>query len=202
MCFLFCRVGKKTASREVGIFFFFFLISFFYKLECTGEKGKISFENMKKKKFQSALFSPLGRRTGNNFLFKGGLSSRLLHSEFRVPTAQGKQGKWPKKFPVRENTGNLEILSKNKENKGNFVNTGKTQGILLPQVVNVLILKVKDIVIVGAKKCIIYFSRSWIGLPSQFCVCNTHKLCKLAQGKFGVGPGKHRDFEIQFEWVP
>ena len=25
------------------------------------------------KKFQSALFSPLGRWTGNNFLFKGGL---------------------------------------------------------------------------------------------------------------------------------
>ena len=28
---------------------------------------------MKKKKFQSALFSQLGRWTGNNFLFKGGL---------------------------------------------------------------------------------------------------------------------------------
>ena len=67
----------------------------------------------------------------------------------RVPTAQGKQGKWPKKFPVRENTGNLEIMSKHRE----FCqNTGKTQGILLPQVVNVLILKVKDIAIVAAKK--------------------------------------------------
>ena len=29
------RVGKKTASREVGIFFFS-LISIFFKLECTG----------------------------------------------------------------------------------------------------------------------------------------------------------------------
>ena len=28
-----------------------------------------------------------------------------------------------------------------------------------------------------------FFSRSWIGLPGQFCVCNSHKLCKLAQGK-------------------
>ena len=27
-----------------------------------------------------------------------------------VPTAQRKQGKWPKELPVRENTGNLEIL--------------------------------------------------------------------------------------------
>ena len=25
------------------------------------------------------------------------------------------QGKWPKKFPVRENTGNLEILPKHRE---------------------------------------------------------------------------------------
>ena len=33
----------------------------------------------------------------------------------RVPTAQGKQGKWPKKIPVRENTGNLEILPKHRE---------------------------------------------------------------------------------------
>ena len=73
------------------------------------------------------------------------------------------------------------------------------QGILFAQVV-----KVKDIAIVGANKSI--FSRSWIGLPSQFCVCNTHKLCKLAQGKFAVEQGKHREntgnLKIQFEWVP
>ena len=30
------------------------------------------------KKFQSALFSPLGRWTGNNFLFEGGLRPSLL----------------------------------------------------------------------------------------------------------------------------
>ena len=35
------RVGKKTASREVGIFFFFFFPNFmFYKLECTGGGGE------------------------------------------------------------------------------------------------------------------------------------------------------------------
>ena len=77
---------------------------------------------------------------------------------------------------------------------GFCLNTGKTQGILLAQVVNVLILKVKDIAIVAAKK-IHFFSRSWIGLPSQFCVCNTRKLCKLAPGKFAVGQGKHKEFE-------
>ena len=54
----------------------------------------------------------------------------------------GKTGKMAKKIPVRENTGNLEILSKHREFS---LNTGKTQGILLAQVVNVLILKVKDI---------------------------------------------------------
>ena len=38
-------------------------------------------------------------------------------------------------------------------------------------------------------------SCSWISLPSQFCVCNSHKSRKLAQGKFAIGQGKHREFE-------
>ena len=45
------RVGGKIASREVGIFFFF-LISIFFKLECTGGKVKKKenfFEKMEKK---------------------------------------------------------------------------------------------------------------------------------------------------------
>ena len=60
-----------------------------------------------------------------------------------------------------------------------------------------LILKEKDIGIFAAKKNP-FFSRNWIGLPSlpsQFCICNTHKLCKLAQGQYAVGQGKHREFE-------
>ena len=100
-------------------------------------------------------------------------------------------GKTENRENVKENTGNFEILPKHREF---YLNTGKTQGILLGQVVNVLILKVKDIAIVAAKVAI-FFSRSWIGLPSQFCVCNSHKLCKLAQGKFVVRQGKHREFE-------
>ena len=63
-------------------------------------------------------------------------------------------------------TGNLEILSKHREF---CLNTGNF---------------VRSI-----------FSGSWIGLPSQFCVCNTHTLCKLAQGKFAAGQGKHKEFE-------
>ena len=69
----------------------------------------------------------------------------------RVPTAQGKRKMAPKKFPVRENTRNLEILSKHREF---CLNTGKTQGIVskhrdffFSQVVKALILKVKDIAI-------------------------------------------------------
>ena len=108
-----------------------------------------------------------------------------------------------------QNTGNFVktqgILSKHREfcqNTGNFV---KTQGILLAQVVNALILKVKDIAVFAAKKNH-FFPRSWIGLPSQFCVCNSHNLWKLAQGKFAVGQGKNREntrnLKKQFEWVP
>ena len=33
----------------------------------------------------------------------------------RIPTAQGKQGKWQKKLMVIENTGNLEVWTKQRE---------------------------------------------------------------------------------------
>ena len=73
----------------------------------------------------------------------------------------------------------------------------KTQGILIAQLVNSLILKVKDIVIFAVKISI--FSQKLDRSASQFCVCNSHKLCKLAQGRFAVGQGnklrKHREFE-------
>ena len=68
----------------------------------------------------------------------------------------------------------------------------KTQGILFAQGVNSLILKVKNIAIFAAIIC--FLIRSWICLPSQFFVCNSHKSCRLAQGKFAVEQGKHREF--------
>ena len=40
-----------------------------------------------------------------------------------------------------------------------------------------------------------FFGGSWISLPSQFCVCNSHKSRKLTQGKFSVGQGKLRECE-------
>ena len=116
-------------------------------------------------------------------------SFRKLLKQDQGTNVTGKTGKMAKNKFVRENTGNLEILSKHREF---CLNKGKTQGILLAQIVNVLILNVKDIAIFAAKK-IHFFSRSWIGLPSQFCVCNTHKVSKL--GKFVVGQGKHKEFE-------
>ena len=67
----------------------------------------------------------------------------------------------------------------------------KTQGIWLAQVVNSLILKVKDISIFAAN--ISNFFSKWISLPSQFCVCNSHKSRKLAQGKFAIAQGKYRE---------
>ena len=35
-----------------------------------------------------------------------------MHPIIRVPTAQGKQEKWPNKICVRQNTGNLKISKK------------------------------------------------------------------------------------------
>ena len=55
-----CRLGGKTASREVGIFLFFPNF-FFYKLECTGGTTK------DKKKFQLAFLAHFG--TGQETTF-------------------------------------------------------------------------------------------------------------------------------------
>ena len=100
---------------------------------------------------------------------------------FRVPTAQGKQGKWPKESLSGKTQGIWKFCQ----------NTGKTQGIWFAQVVNSLMLKVKDISVFAAKISL-FFRRIW---KRQFCVCNSHKPRKLAQGKFTVKQGKHREFE-------
>ena len=55
----------------------------------------------------------------------------------RVPTAQGKQEKWPKK----------SLSGKHRK----FGNSAKTQGIWFAEVVNSQILKVKDISILAVK---------------------------------------------------
>ena len=99
-------------------------------------------------------------------------------SDYRVPT--GKTGKMAKIIPCQ---------GKHRE----FGNFAKTQEILFAQVVNSLVLKVKGIVIIALKSPISF--RGWICLPSQFCVCNSHKSHTLAQGRFAVGQGKHREYE-------
>ena len=74
----------------------------------------------------------------------------------RVPTAQGKQGKWPKIFPVRENREFGNFVKTQGKHREFLLNTGKTQGILSAQVVNVLILKVNDIAMVAPKNPIFF----------------------------------------------
>ena len=84
------------------------------------------------------------------------LSGYPLHRENRV--------NGQKKIPVRENR--------------EFENFAKTQGIWSAQVENSLILNVKDILIFVTK--ISKKNGSLISLPSQFCVCYSHKSHKLA----------------------
>ena len=95
----------------------------------------------------------------------------------------GKTGKIAQRIPCQGKHREFE----------NCQNTGKTQGIWFAQVVKSLILKVKDILKIGAK--ISQKNLCLKSLPIQFCVCNSHKSRKLAQGKFAVGQGKHREFE-------
>ena len=56
---------------------------------------------------------------------------KWVYISYRVSTTRGKQGKWPKRNPCQ---------GKHRE----FRSFAKTQGILFAQVVNSLILKVKD----------------------------------------------------------
>ena len=76
------------------------------------------------------------------------------------------------------------ILSKHRENTGNFVSSS---------------CKCSDSKSKGycdsCQKKNPFFSGSRIGLPS-------HTLCKLAQGKCVAGQGKHREFENTIDWVP
>ena len=76
---------------------------------------------------------------------------------FQCTHGTGKTGKMAKKIPCqgkhREFGNVVKIQGKHREL---CLNTGKTQGILLAQVVNVLILKVKDIATIAAKKSIFF----------------------------------------------
>ena len=95
-----------------------------------------------------------------------------------------------KKIPVRENTGNLEILSKHREF---YLNTGKRQGIVLGQVVKVPIHKVKYITIVAAKKSFFFPEAGKVCQVSSVYVILTN--CVNWHGKFPVGQRKHREFK-------
>ena len=104
-----------------------------------------------------------------------------MTGNFRVPTKQGKQGKWPQKKSLSGKTHGICKFC-------------QTQGFFFAQVVNSLILKAKDIFVFAAKNFQI-LSKLDKSAKSILCVCNSHKSHKLAQGKFAVRQGKHREFE-------
>ena len=90
------------------------------------------FENMIKKKFQSALFRPLGRWAGNNFLFKGGLLvpfrnyellkersrpsvSNVTSADVRLDTTTGRGRHWltSRNQSVNRTDWSTEIIQRN-----------------------------------------------------------------------------------------
>ena len=76
---------------------------------------------------------------------------------------------YPRHRENREN-GNKKSLSEKTQGIRKFLPiSGNSQGILFAQVVNSLMPKVNHIAIFAGK--IFIFSRSWMGLLSQFCVC-------------------------------
>ena len=81
-----------------------------------------------------------------------------------------------------------------------FGNFAKTQGIWFAQVVNSLILKVKDTAIF-ATKISIFSPRSWIGLPSQFHVIVTNDV-NWYRENLRLDRENTGNLKIQFEWVP
>ena len=110
----------------------------------------------------------------------------------RVPTAQGKRGKWPQySLP-----GKTQGFWKFYQNTGNLVcSSCKFPDSKVTRYFNI------------CHKKIPLFLKSWISLPSQFCVWKSHKSRKLAQGKCVVGHGKKTrentgNLKMQFEWVP
>ena len=73
------------------------------------------------------------------------------------PHSTGKTGKMAKENLCQgKHRGFGNFVKTQGKHREFCLNTGKTQGILLAQVVNVLILKVKDIAIVAAQKSIFF----------------------------------------------
>ena len=82
----------------------------------------------------------------------------------------GNTGKMAQKKSLSGKTQGIWFFFKTLGKHREFcLNTGKTQGILFAQVVNVLILKVKDIAIVAAKKSI-FFQKLDSSAKSVLCM--------------------------------
>ena len=102
----------------------------------------------------------------------------------------------------------------NRENGPKRSLLGKTQGIwkICQNTGNLVCLSCKfpDSIVKRyfniCHKNINFFLKAGKSLPSQFCVCNSHKLRKLALGKVAVRQEKNWEntgnLKMQFEWVP
>ena len=132
-----------------------------------------------------------GYAQGRAFLLKKSISLTAgLHVSLRrVPTAQGKQGKWQKKDSL---SGKTQGILKFCQNTGNLVGSGckfpDSKGKRYFGICSENLKKQKK--------------RSFISLPSQFSVCNSHKSLKLAQGKLPSDRENTGNLKMQFEWVP
>ena len=100
-----------------------------------------------------------------------------------VPTAQGKQGKSPKKIPCQGKHREFGNLSKIQGKHGNLV----CSSCKLPD------SKGKRYFDICHENFQIFLKLD--KSAKSVCVCNSHKSRKLAQGKFAIGQGKHREFK-------
>ena len=85
--------GKTGQSGGPNFFFFFFPNFIFYKLESTGGgEEKLFFLKDEKKKFYPQFLDPVGRWTGNAFLFEAGPIDSCIASSFSQQIANGNAG--------------------------------------------------------------------------------------------------------------
>ena len=121
-------------------------------------------------------------------LNKGGTTSLSLKGQARNIIYVLRAG-----YPLhRENGENGQTNSLSGKTQGIW-KFAKTKGTWFAQVVHSLTLKVNNILKFAAKISNFF----WLdkSAKSKFYVCNSHKSRKLAQRKFAVGQGKHREFE-------
>ena len=111
---------------------------------------------------------------------------------YRVPTAQGKQGKWPPKKSLSGRTQGIWKFGQN---------AGKTQGIWFAQSVNSLILKVKKYFKICRGNSQIFFEAGQVCQVSFVYVIVTNHV-KWHRGNLLSDKENTGNLKMKFEWVP